>query len=472
VIIKSEEFAPNNLSPANWESKSDVLSGAGESSWNTECFGQVFFLSFTHCHHKLSLLSSSTPDTAIDDQKTNTPSQLREYDAPGSSVIVASDPSLPHVSYPRSMQPSAPEPAQVEYTREFGLAIPAGAMPKFDISSVTYPNLFGRVWNIEHCLIISDEQLLGRVGNTLSGPRAQSSNIFPSQSVSPTSCSTTSLTAGFDSPHMHNNSPYSSADQSQLPQAGPSSIPDGQVGVYIGGVQRTYVHRANSLGYHVNAGPSTIANYSHHAQPSHFSYPDSTATPVASSSRQTLADIQPGQVGPHCGYAPERRQQRSKDNRHQPYNKQKKGTRRSTKSSLTISHPIPSSTIRSSDAIAKAKASFRTLQAMLCPLPVGGQACGESIDSAKSMFAHLHKHNVHQDKRKTANPDLEGRCPLCDRKMDGGSIHRHLMTTHFYCYVCPVEGCHEEFTRDYELRAHCKIHEFVMSGNEDFAVRK
>jgi len=137
------------------------------------------------------------------------------------------------------MQPSVPERAQVEYTREFGSAIPPGATPTFDISTVTYPNLFGRVLTFEHCLIISDEQLLGLVGNTLSGRRAQSSNIFPSQSVSPTSCSTTSLTAGFDSPHMHNNSPHSSADQSRLPPAGPSSIPDSQIGSYIAAYLRS-----------------------------------------------------------------------------------------------------------------------------------------------------------------------------------------------------------------------------------------
>jgi hypothetical protein len=369
----------------------------------------------------------------------------------------------------------------VEYT---GLAIPAGAMPTFNISTVTYPNPFGRVPNLEHCLIISGDELLGLVGNTLSGPRAQSSNIFPSQSVSPTSCSTTSLTAGFDSPVMHNNSPRSSTDQSRLPQAGPSSIPDGQVGTYIGGVQHTYVHQANSVGYRVDAGPSTISNYSHHTQLPHFGYPVSEEAPVASSSRQTLGDIQPGQGGLHYGHAqysasefivldnpPERRQQRSKGNRQQPYNKEKKGTRRSKGSALAISHPIPSSTTPSNDDIAKAQASFRTLQARVCPLLVGGKACGESIDSAKSMLAHLEKHNIQPDKRKTANPELGGRCPLCPLPIDGGSIHRHLMT-HYYYYVCPVEGCHEKFTRDYKLRAHCKTHGFKMFGNEDFAVCK
>ena len=399
-------------------------------------------------------------------------------------MVLASDPSSFHVSFPPSMQPSTPECAQVEYTRQFSIAIPAGAMPTFDISTVTYPNLFGRVSNLERCLIISDV-LLGLVGNTLSGPRARSSNIFPSQSVSPTSCSPTSLTAGFDPPVMHNNSPRSSSDQSRPPQAGPLSIPDGQVGSYIGGVQHTYAHQENSMEYRVDAGPSTIDNYSRHTQSSHFSYPVSEEAPAASSSRQTLTDIQPGQGGLHRGHAqysasdfvvlngpPERRQRRSKDNRQQPYNKEKKGTRRSTKSSLAISYPIPSSTIPSSDDITKAKASFRTLQAMVCPLLVGGQACKQSIDSAKSMFAHLRTHNIQQDKRKTANPELEGRCPLCDRRMDGGSIHRHLMTGHFYHYVCPVEGCHEEFTRDYRLRAHCKTHGFKMFGNEDFAVCK
>lgn len=316
-------------------------------------------------------------------------------------------------------------------------------------------------------------------------------SIIPKHIHNPQSSFSTPFAGGFNPPVIHNDFLTSSIGQynlNRVPQAGPPSIPVGQVSSYVGEVQDTYFHSLNSLGCHVDAGHPAIAIYPHHGQPSHLSHLYSTKAPVTSSSRQTLTDIQPGQEELYSRDAqaaqhytldfvilpgpPEPRQRRSKDNRQQPYNKAKKGTRRSKESSLAILHPIPSSIIPSSDVIATAKADFRLLQAMVCPILIGGQACGQSIGSAKEMVAHLSmSHNVYRDKRKTANADLEGRCPLCDVQMDGGSIHRHL-TRHFYYYICPVEVCHKKFSRSYEIRAHCKTHGFEMSDNEDFAVRK
>ena len=384
----------------------------------------IIIPSFTHCPRKLNFVSCSNLHTEIDDN--------------------VSHPSSPNACRPPSMQSSEPEGAQVEYARHFGSAIPPGAIPKFKVSTVTHPNLFGRVLNPQRCLIIRDDLLLGLVGKTLRRPRAQPQNAIPNQSVSEAS-SSTSPTAGFNSQIMHSNSLWSSADQ---PQAGPSSIPDGKAGSYVS------------------------------------NYPRSTG---ASGSRKILMDVQPGQGKPHCGAqysalnsvvldgSTKRRQGRSKDNRHQPYSKENRGTQKSKKSSLVIAHPIPSSTVPTEDDIAKAQASFRTLQVMECTLPVEragqAQACGKLIDSAESMSVHLQKHQVRQDKRSTANSNLKGQCPLCRSKLGGGSIHRHLMA-HFYHYICPVEGCPEEFTRDYEIRAHCNTHNFTMPGNEDFAVCK
>jgi hypothetical protein len=126
------------------------------------------------------------------------------------------------------------------HSRDFSPEIPPGALPTFDLSTVTYVNLFGTVLNVEGCLIISNDVLLG-----LFGTWAQSSNAFPNESALPISSSSTPLPAEFDSPVMQDNSPRLST---------------------------THAHSRAS-----------------------FSYPDSPKAPVASSSRQTLTDIQPGQ---------------------------------------------------------------------------------------------------------------------------------------------------------------------------------
>ena len=45
-----------------------------------------------------------------------------------------------------------PERDHIEYSREFALSIPPGAIPTFAISIVTYPNLFGGVLNVTSLL--------------------------------------------------------------------------------------------------------------------------------------------------------------------------------------------------------------------------------------------------------------------------------------------------------------------------------
>lgn len=53
--------------------------------------------------------------------------------------------------------------------------------------------------------------------------------------------------------------------------AGPSTIPDDHVQSHdFGGSQVAHVRLPNSLGYHVGAGPSTVAHDSHHTYPSQF----------------------------------------------------------------------------------------------------------------------------------------------------------------------------------------------------------
>ena len=320
-----------------------------------------------------------------------------------------------------SVQPFEPERAQVDYNRP---VIPPGATPRFDVSTVTHPNLFGKVLSLDHCLMISNDYSLCSFGNALSDSRAQ--------------------------------------------------LPVG----YIGGIQ---AHPTNFLGYRVKMGPSTPTNPSHHTvHPSRPNYSHSTDAPVASTSRQALKDIQPIL---HCGSTldpvvidrpPERRQRMSKASRQQPYNKKNKGTRPSKESSkVEIPHLIPASTIPSSDDMARVKAVFRTLQAMKCPLLVGGQACGQSIKSAQSMSAHLasETHKIRPDNRKTGDSGQQGQCPCCEERMGDGSIHRHIMTSHFYQYVCPVEGCGRQSTRSHTLGDHCfALHGLEMSGKEDFAV--
>jgi hypothetical protein len=76
------------------------------------------------------------PHAEIDDETTNEPPQPQEYAAPGSSVVFVTDPPSSHVFRPM------PEHADVEYILEFASSIPQGAMPTFDISTVTYAGGF------------------------------------------------------------------------------------------------------------------------------------------------------------------------------------------------------------------------------------------------------------------------------------------------------------------------------------------
>ncbi|KIM35063.1 hypothetical protein M413DRAFT_449911 [Hebeloma cylindrosporum] len=172
---------------------------------------------------------------------------------------------------------------------------------------------------------------------------------------------------------------------------------------------------------------------------------------------------------PHPHALPERRQQRSKVNRKKPYDQKKKGTGRSKASSSTPPDV-------SSDSDLEEEDYFRPHQAIVCPFPVGDQRCGALVNSAKAMFKHLTVHGVDHRKSENVNSHLGGRCPLkdiCNGRMKGGSIHRHLME-HFFHLKCPELGCRSTYSRCYELKRHCREeHNFGLTGkDDDYVVRK
>ncbi|KIM35472.1 hypothetical protein M413DRAFT_449759 [Hebeloma cylindrosporum] len=220
--------------------------------------------------------------------------------------------------------------------------------------------------------------------------------------------------------------------------------------------------------------------------------------PVASGSRHVLNDIQPGQgagesrhpcaQGQHYPieavsdrenffseshpHGPaERRHQRSKANRKEPYDQKKKGTRRGKTSSSTASDL--------SDPEEEEEEEYCPHQAIVCPYPVGQYHCGVLVNSAKAMFKHLKDgHLVSPLKTESANAHLGGRCPLvdiCDDRMKGGSIHRHVME-HFFHFICMASewGCGATYARCYDLKRHCRgDHNMVLPGKVlDYAVRK
>ena len=211
-------------------------------------------------------------------------------------------------------------------------------------------------------------------------------------------------------------------------------------------------------------------------------YPPSSSEPVASSSRQALADIQPGLYHRDVDYPTadvkaepennalipdlplERRQKQSKTPRQQPYDRRERGTRR-REATPTI--------VPSNFDPAPAIASFLNRQAIICPILIKGNLCGQSVNTAQEMTDHLFEtHRVDSKKSRTANVGLDGVCPHCGSRLTS-CIYRHLMSD-FYRYACPVEGCNKTYSRPDQLRGHCKSHGFQIpsKANEDFAVRK
>jgi hypothetical protein len=232
------------------------------------------------------------------------------------------------------------------------------------------------------------------------------------------------------------------------------------------------MYPSNSPGYH-QPGAST---------PPDCHYPHSTSEPVASSSRQTLADIQPGLYHREADYPTsdvkaepennvlipdlplEPRQKQSKNRRQQPYDRRKRGTRR---------REATSTIVPSNFDPAPAIASFLNRQAIICPILVKGNLCGRSVNTAQEMTDHLFEtHRVDSKKSCTANVGLGGVCPHCGSRLTS-CIYRHLMSD-FYRYACPVEGCNKTYSRPDQLRGHCKSHGFqiLSKANEEFAVRK
>ena len=229
----------------------------------------------------------------------------------------------------------------------------------------------------------------------------------------------------------------------------------------------------------------------HQQGPSNFTaaelyYPPSTSEPVASSSRQTLADVQPGFYHGEVDWSTlgdeseaendgfildlplERRQRQSRNCRQQPYDRRKRGTRQSKKAATATIVP------RNFDPSA-AIATFLKRQAIICPILIRGVACGQLVNTAQEMRDHLvASHTINSKKKKGANAGLGGVCPHCNRRVSS-CLSRHMMSD-FYRYACPVEGCGIILSRPDQLRAHCKSHGFRIprgdEANEQYAVRK
>jgi len=218
--------------------------------------------------------------------------------------------------------------------------------------------------------------------------------------------------------------------------------------------------------------------------PAELYSPPLTSEPATSSSRQTLADVQPGLYHGEPDYPTsggeseaenegfildlplERRQRQSRNYREQPYDKQERGTRQR--------EPIPTIVPSNFDP-SPAIATFLNRQAIVCPILIRGVLCGQLVHTAQEMRQHLLKsHTINSKKKRGANAGLGGRCPHCNSRVTS-CIYRHIMSD-FYRYACPVEGCGVIRSRPDQLRAHCKSHGFrIPRGakvNERYAVRK
>ena len=299
--------------------------------------------SFKHPPYNLNFLSSSTIHTEIDDERTNGPPLTQEYLAPGPSLIRVLDPGSSYTSDDQLVQYPNPQGADVGHP-EFASEILADAIPIAPISVPTFPDVF-RNFDLDRYDKFTNEEFLAPVAahSPTESWVQTSANTLDSRGNFQGS-SSTPVPAGSDSPTMY-NIPESSTVQYSLglpPQSGPKNIRDHQVEL-----QDAHVYSPHPLKYKVDAGPSNVAYYTDRA---HFEsiYPQSAEAPVASISRQTLLDINPGQGESYCGQSqyfssgvttkfkdnfinvsgpPVRRPRRSKDHRQQPY-KQKGGTRR------------------------------------------------------------------------------------------------------------------------------------------------
>ena len=235
---------------------------------------------------------------------------------------------------------------------------------------------------------------------------------------------------------------------------------------------------SNSFLYHQQGSSNFTA--------AEFDYPPSTSEPATCSSRQTLADVQPGFYHREVDWPTlgdeseaendgfildlplERRQRQSRNCCQQPYDRRKRGTRQTKK------EPTPTIVPSNFDPSA-AITTFLNRQAMICPILIRGVACGQLVNTAQEMRDHLvASHTINSKKKKGANAGLGGVCPHCNRRVSS-CLSRHMMSD-FYRYACPVEGCGIILSRPDQLRAHCKSHGFRIprgdEANEQYAVRK
>ncbi|KIM35482.1 hypothetical protein M413DRAFT_32499 [Hebeloma cylindrosporum] len=280
-----------------------------------------------------------------------------------------------------------------------------------------------------------------------------------------------------------------SVDPSQRPQTESPTIPGPQFewNPYDLEADPTTITRPSnyidqSL-FHNTPGSSNLAQ-----QPYQLPYTGTSGNAVASSSRQTLAPIQPdkryhshsqlyfSKVRVH-GEAENddplfldeplhRHQKQSKNGRLQPYSQGQRRPRPKQRAAPSI---VPAN-FDPADAIAR----FRELQGVVCPLSVNGRLCGHAANTAKEMVAHLKDkktHNITSNRNSGRNVNLRFLCTYCGDRLKRSSLHRHVLG-HFYDYACPVDDCGDILTRDDQLRSHAKLHGFTVKDHVDYAVCK
>ncbi|KIM35469.1 hypothetical protein M413DRAFT_348811 [Hebeloma cylindrosporum] len=284
-----------------------------------------------------------------------------------------------------------------------------------------------------------------------------------------------------------------SVDQWQRPQTESPTIPGPQFewNPYDLEVDPTTITRPSnyidqSL-FHNNPGSSNLTQ-----QPYQLPHTGTSGNAVASSSRQTLAEIQPD--ARHHSYhsrgqgsfsrtpvddEPEndnafidqpldRRQKQSKNQRQQPYDATQRYAPQKRQAAPSIVPP--------NFDPARAIARFRDSQALVCPIPIdeSGRLCGHHVNTKKEMFEHLKAktgHGIPSPHDKGPDPDLYVHCPMCHKGLKKSGLHRHIMAK-FYRFGCPVDDCNLQYSRRGDLNKHMERHGLALKANDDYAVRK
>jgi len=251
----------------------------------------------------------------------------------------------------------------------------------------------------------------------------------------------------------------------------------------------------NNLNYTPPSQSDSADDSFTHDEHSHLDYWASIGMgPIASSSRQTLADIQPGQCRQYlppagaegCGSGVKmeddenspsiphhpRDRQPCTNFRHQPYARTDKAARRKKGSTLLVYQLPIAADVFDLDA---ATAYCLNYQTVTCNLPLNGQPCGQVMATAFEMFMHIKApvipeggavagHGLLSSNTQT-NSHSGGQClfPGCTSRVNS-SYHRHVMA-HFFRYLCPVGGCGKLESRPDEVRKHCRnVHDLTLTS--------